>query len=287
MKGLFLKFWGLGLLTLLLIAGSPAARGQSVAKSARIAPKTTTTPAVAPAAGATAGLPATDFEAYNVKGKGVRYTAALTGFYTTGTVERMFFSTSHTVNLSFKGGHWLAPAALSFSYGKQDGLQREREFLLLTTPTYQQGRYKFYTLGQVEYSNLRAIDYRVVGGLGVGYQLYKDTLSNELNVSYFLLREETQYYTDLRRQVLRHSLRAKGQYTRGAATLTALVYYQPAVSDVNGDYRVNGTGALAVRLSRHLALAVTYTYALESINVEGRAPVNTNLSVGFTYAAGK
>ncbi|AMJ66493.1 hypothetical protein [Hymenobacter sp. PAMC 26628] len=76
----------------------------------------------------------------------------------------------------------------------------------------------------------------------MGYQLYKDTLSNKVNVSYFLLREETQYYTDLHRQVLRHSLRAKGQYTRGAATPTALVYYQPAVGNLNGDYRVNGTG---------------------------------------------
>ena len=289
MQGPFLKFWCPGLLALLLVAGSPAARAQSVAKSARTTPKadTITTPAVAPAAGSAGGLPATEFGTYPVKGRGIRYTASLTGLYTTGTVERTFLSTSHTVNLSFKGGHWLAPVALNFSYGKQDRVQREREFLLLSTPTYQQGRYKFYTLGQVEYSNLRAINYRVMGGLGVGYQIYRDTLRNELNISYFLLHEETQYYTDLRRQVLRHSLRAKGQYTRGAATLTALVYYQPAVSNLNGDYRVNGTGALAVRLSRHLALAIAYAYSLESINVESRAPVNTNLSVGFTYAAGK
>ncbi|MGI4885561.1 MAG: DUF481 domain-containing protein [Janthinobacterium lividum] len=289
MKRPFLKFWGPGLAGLLLALGSPAARAQSGAGAARTAPKadTTAAPAVAPAASGAASVPATEFETYAVEGQGVRYTASLTGLYTSGTVARTFLSTSHTANLSFKGGHWLVPGALSFSYGKQDGLQREREFLLLTTPTYQQGRYKFYTLGQVEYSNLRAIDYRVVGGLGGGYQLYRDTLRNEANVSYFLLREDTQYYTDLHRQVLRHSLRAKGQYTRGAATLTAQVYYQPAVGNVNGDYRVNGTGALAVRLSRHLALAVTYAYALESINVEDRAPVNTNLSVGFTYAAGK
>ncbi|AMJ66492.1 hypothetical protein AXW84_14435 [Hymenobacter sp. PAMC 26628] len=160
-----MKFWGPGLLALLLLASRPTAHAQSVADSTRTIPRadTTATPAVAPAAGGAAGLPAAEFETYNVKGKGVHYTASLTGLYTTGTVARTFLSTSHTVNLSFKGGHWLAPAALSFSYGKQDGLQREREFLLLTTPTYQQGRYKFYTLGQVEYSNLRAIDYRVVG----------------------------------------------------------------------------------------------------------------------------
>lgn len=277
------------LAVLLALGGGRAARAQGVADSARTAPPadTTAAPAVAPAAGGAAGLPASEFETYAVAGQPVRYTAALTGLYTTGTAERVFFSTSHTVNLAFRGGHWQVPAAASFSYGKQDRLLREREFLLLATPDYQCGRAKFYSLGQAEYSNLRAIDYRVVGGLGAGRALYRDTLRNEASLSYFLLREETLYYTGLHRRVLRHSLRAKGQYARGAATLTALVYYQPAVGNLNGDYRVNGTAALAVRLSRHLALAVAYTYSLESINVEGRAPANANLSVGFTYAAGK
>lgn len=36
------------------------------------------------------------------------------------------------------------------------------------------------------------------------------------------------------------------------------MYYQPAAGDFNDDYRVNGTAALAVRLSRHLAPAAIY-----------------------------
>jgi hypothetical protein len=53
------------------------------------------------------------------------------------------------------------------------------------------------------------------------------------------------------------------------------------------DYRVDGTASAAVRLSRHLALSLAYTYSLESINVAGRQPVNTNLSAGFSYSTGK
>ncbi len=273
---------------LLALLGAPLARAQGVADTARTAPAdSAATQAAAPSAGAAGGLPATEFETYAVDGQGVRYSAALTGLYTTGTVERVFISTSHTANLAFKGGRWLVPAALGFSYGKQDGLLRERELLLLVTPAYRRGRYKFYSLGQAEYSNLRAIDGRLVGGLGVGYQLYLDTLRNELSASYFLLREETRYRPGLHRQVLRNSLRLKGQYTRGTATLSGLVYYQPAATDFRGDYRVNGTAALALRLSHHLSLAATYAYSFESINVEGRAPANANLSVGFTYTAAK
>ena len=65
------------------------------------------------------------------------------------------------------------------------------------------------------------------------------------------------------------------------------MYYQPAVRAPLEDYRVNGNAAASVRLSRRLALTLTYTYSLESINVAGRSPANTNLSAGFTYSTGK
>ena len=248
---------------------------------------TTAAPVVAPAAGGAAGLPATEFETYNVRGRGVRYTASLTGLYTTGTVERTFLSTSHTANFAFRGGRWRLPVGFNFSYGRQDGLVKERETSLLLTPSYQRGRFKGYALANGESSNLRAIDYRVVSGLGVGYQLYADTLKNEISLSYFLLYEDTQYYTELHRQVLRHSTRVKAHFTTGPVTLDALVYYQPAVRAPFEDYRVNGNAAASVRLSRHLALTITYNYSLESINVAGRSPANTNLSAGFSYSTGK
>jgi hypothetical protein len=248
---------------------------------------TTQVPTVAPAAGGAAGLPATEFETYNASGRGIRYTASLTGLYTTGTVERVFFSTSHTANFAFKGGRWRLPLGFNFSYGRQNGLLNERETALLATPSYQRGRWKGYGLANAERSNLRAIDYRVVGGLGVGYRLYADTLKNEISLSYFLLREETQYLTELHRQVWRHSARLKTHFTAGPVLLDALVYYQPSVQAPTTDYRVNGNAAATMRLSRQLALTITYNYSLESINVAGRRPINTNLSAGFTYSTGK
>lgn len=269
--------------------GPRTAAAQTVADSTNVAvpADTVAAPAVAPAAGGAAGLPATEFETYNVSGHGVRYTASLTGLYTTGTVERTFLSTSHTANFAFRGGRWRLPVGFNFSYGRQDGVLKERETSLLLTPSYQRGRFKGYALGSGERSNLRAIDYRLVSGLGVGYALYSDTLNNEISLSYFFLYENTRYLTELHRRVPRHSVRVKTHFTAGPVVLDALVYYQPALRQPFDDYRVNGTAAASVRLSRHLALSLTYNYSLESINVAGRKPVNTNLSAGFSYSTGK
>ena len=157
----------------------------------------------------------------------------------------------------------------------------------LLTPTYQRGRVKYYLLGNAERSNLRAIDRRFVTGAGAGYQLYLDTLKNEVSVSQFFLYEYTAYMTGLLRNVPRSSTRLKLRASKGQVVLTGLAYYQPSLQDYLGDYRFNLTSGLSFTVSRHLALTAAYTYSYESIAVEGRAPGNSNLTVGFTYVVGK
>ncbi|MFD1874976.1 DUF481 domain-containing protein [Hymenobacter bucti] len=274
--------WLVAGLMLLLSAGG-AGRAQAQTTTAR--PDSAATTTVPPTANAASGLPSSEFETYAVK-NGVRYTATFTGILSTGTVERVYFTTSHTGNFRLSE-HWLLPTALSFSYGKQDGLLRERELVGLVTPTYQRGRVKYYLLGNAEQSNLRAIAQRLVTGVGAGYQLYADTLSNEVSVSQFFLYENTQYLLGLRREVPRSSTRLKLRGSKGPVVLTALVYYQPSLQDYLGDYRVNLTSGLTFTLTKNLGLTTAYSYSYESIAVEGRAPGNGNLTIGFTYVAGK
>lgn len=247
---------------------------------------TAAAPVVAPSSSGASGLPSSEFETYNVSGSGMRYTAALTGIYSTGTVERIYLTTSHTGNLAL-GKHWLLPAAVNFSYGKQDGLLRERELLGLFTPAYQVGRLKYYALGEAGQSNLRAIARRYVVGGGVGYQFYHDSLQNEVTVSQFFLYEHTQYLEGLLREVPRGSTRLKLRFGKGPVVFTTQTYYQPSLQDFDGDYRLNSTSSLNFTVSRHLALTASYAYSYESIAVEGRSPLNTNLTVGFTYSTGK
>lgn len=278
------RYWGwrVGGLALLLGSwGACPALAQSTSQA-----DTTAAPVVAPSTTAAGGLPSSEFETYTVNDSGTRYTATVTGIFTTGTVDRTYFTTSHTGNFKLST-HWLLPTAFTFSYGKQNGLLNERELVGLLTPTYQHGRVKYYLLGNAERSNLRAIDRRFVAGAGAGYQLYTDTLKNEVGISQFVLYEYTAYMTGLLREIPRSSTRLKLRATKGQVVLTGLVYYQPSLQNYLNDYRFNITSGLNFTVSRHLALTVAYSYSYESIAVEGRAPGNSNLTVGFTYVAGK
>jgi hypothetical protein len=272
-----------GLALVLSTWGAGRAQAQTTETSTRS--DSTAAPTVTPTASAAGGLPSSEFETYTVK-SGVRYTATLTGIYSTGTVERVYFTSSQTGNFKLSE-HWLVPTALTFSYGRQDGLLRERELVGLITPTYQRGRVKYYLLGNAEQSNLRAIARRLVTGVGAGYQLYTDTLRNEIGISQFFLYENTQYLLGLRREVPRSSTRLKLRGSKGPVVLTAMVYYQPSLQDYLNDYRVNLTSGLTFTLTKNLGLTAAYSYSYESIAVEGRAPGNGNLTIGFTYVAGK
>lgn len=277
--------WYLILLALLLAAGTVRAQ---VADSTTTGGRPDSTAMKKPARFTPpAGLPSPEFETYNVSGKGVRYTAALTGLLTTGTVERLYLSTTQTGNYST--GHWQFPVALNYSYGRQSGALRERELLLLTTPDYRLGRWKCYALAEFETSNLRAIDRRVVAGGGVGYKLYTDTLSNEVALSNFLLDERTTYNTEpvRRRHVVRSSTRLKLRLNQRVFSCSELLFYQPSVTDPGGDYRLNSATVLAFKLYQHLALNLTYTFSYESVVVQNRARANSTLSVGFAYSTGK
>jgi len=277
-----------GILLLLALAGTARAQTtpDSTPATTTSTADTTASPTVSPTAGGAVGLPSSEFETYTVQESGVRYTASLTGIYSTGTVERVYFTTSQTGNFKLSE-HWLLPTSFGFSYGKQDGLLRERELQSLLTPTYQRGKMKYYLLANAEQSNLRAIARRLVAGAGAGYQLYADTLHNEVGISQFFIYEHTDYLEGLRREVPRSSTRLKLRASKGPVVFTSQLFYQPSLQDVGGDYRLNLTSGLNFDLSRHLALTAAFSYSYESVAVEGRAPGNSNLTVGFTYATGK
>ncbi|GAB2874978.1 DUF481 domain-containing protein [Hymenobacter ruber] len=281
-----MKIWKIFGLLMGLLA-SLAAHAQEPDSTGTAAPDSAVVNGAGSIAPPPAGLPSAEFETYNVDGTGVRYTAALTGIYTTGTVERVYFSTSHTGG--FTAGHWQFPAALSYSYGRQDGALRERELLLLSTPDYRIRRWKFYALGEFETSNLRAITRRVVTGGGVGYQLHTDTLSNEVALSTFLLNEQTDYNAepDFSRHVVRNSTRLKLRLNRGVFSASELFFYQPSLRDPGGDYRLNSATVLAFKLYQHLALNLAYSFSYESVVVQNRSRANGTLSVGFAYSTGK
>jgi len=87
--------------------------------------------------------------------------------------------------------------------------------------------------------------------------------------------------------VPRSSTRLKLRFSKGPVVLTALGFYQPSLRDFANDYRINTASSLNFSVSRHLALTAAYPYSYESIAVENRSSLNTNLTVGFAYSTGK
>jgi len=87
--------------------------------------------------------------------------------------------------------------------------------------------------------------------------------------------------------VPRSSTRLKLRFSKGPVVFTALGFYQPSLRDFTNDYCINTTSSLNFSVRRHLALTAAYTYSYESIAVENRSSLNTNLTVGFTCSTGK
>ncbi|WP_167856713.1 hypothetical protein [Hymenobacter aquaticus] len=130
----------------------------------------------------------------------IRYSGQLAGQYSAGGVNRALFSTSHSATL-LRGLHFGAPLTGSFTFGKQEGLLKEREWLFNATPYYWKGRFRFYGIGGYERSNLRGINNRFQLGLGPGWAFYADSLGRELAVSNLFIREATYFQGGTQRRV--------------------------------------------------------------------------------------
>ncbi|GAB2786040.1 hypothetical protein HNQ93_004312 [Hymenobacter luteus] len=212
----------------------------------------------------------------------IRYTGQLTGQYTSGGVNRTLFATSHSVTL-LRGLHFGAPVTGSFTFGKQEGRLREREWLLNTTPYYWKGRFRFYGIGGYERSNLRGIDNRYQIGAGPGWAIYTDSLNREVAVSNLIIREATYFQDGSRRTVARNSTRLKVAYTYRGFSLNSVTFYQPNLQNFD-DYRVTQQSSLALRFTPRFAITSTYTYTFENRILEGKPRDNTNVTVGVSFS---
>ena len=212
----------------------------------------------------------------------IRYVGQLTGQYTSGGVNRTLLATTHSVTF-LRGQHFGAPVSGSFTYGKQDRLLKEREFLFNATPYYRLSHFRAYGIGGYERSNLRGIDHRIQLGVGPGWAFYTDSLGREVSVSNLLIREATYFQDGSQRIVSRSSLRLRVAYSKGVLALNSTTFYQPNLEGF-GDYRVNQLTTLALHFTTRFSITASYTYTHESRVLEGKPNDNTNVTVGIAFS---
>lgn len=209
------------------------------------------------------------------------YNTQLTGAYSRGGVNRALLTTNQ--NLTFtRGQHYGLPLTGNFIYGKQDGLLKERELLLNATPYYYKGRFRAYAIGGFERSNLRGIISRVQLGAGPGWAFYSDTLGREVSISNLIIRERTNFLDGSSQLTARNSARLKVAWSVQILTLSSTTFYQPSLADFD-NYRFSNLTTAALKLTRNLAVNLTYNYTYESEYSEGKVPANTNVTVGLSY----
>jgi len=209
------------------------------------------------------------------------YNTQLTGAYSRGGVNRALLTTSQ--NLTFtRGQHYGLPLTGNFIYGKQDGLLKERELLLNATPYYYKGRFRAYAIGGFERSNLRGITSRLQLGAGPGWAFYSDTLGRAISISNLVIRERTNFLDGSTQLTARNSVRLKVAWSVQVLTLSSTTFYQPSLADFD-NYRFSNLTTAALKLTRNLAVNLTYNYTYESEYSEGKVPANTNVTVGLSY----
>ena len=211
----------------------------------------------------------------------VSYTASLSGNYASGTVDRFLVNTAHNVN--FKLREFNVPLYVSYSYGKQNDMLKEREFSYVATPTYKLDRWRVYLNTEFEISNVRGILTRHLRGAGIGYVLYtKD--ENEISLSNLVLYEETRYTNELSRELFRNSTRLKVRLRYKTINVASTTFYQPSYEDLT-NYRVNNNTTVSFKLINQLAFTISYQYAFESISVvTDKKKANTFVTAGFSFS---
>jgi hypothetical protein len=214
----------------------------------------------------------------------LQYSLSTDGLVNLGNVSRFLFN--QRVTLRYVGGQtfWfeLSP---SFAYGKTNGELAEREWLgnLNTTVFYQRPVYALL-FATAERSNLRAIDSRWLGGVGVGYhyghrpgqgQRFKCSVSNAL------IWEVTNFVEDEDIAVVRNSTRLLLDYNFFSRRLLCRhsAFFQPALDQRN--VRWSNSLDLRAPLSKVLAVQLSIFTSYESVVAPGRRNYDHRITFGL------
>jgi hypothetical protein len=207
------------------------------------------------------------------------YKLTLNGQYNKGNVDRVLFTNKNTSLLKYK--KFKLPVTYNFSYGRFKGKLNEREHYLNLNPSYENGSVKYYYLTEIEKSNLRNIDNRVLMGGGIGYSLM-DTKAVDITVSDLILNENTRYTNHTEKHTIRNSVRLKMVVDSDKFRLSTVSFYQPSLLDLD-NYRWTNTNTVELKILKPVSGVVSFDQNYESVVVKNKAKYNSSLTIGISY----
>ena len=170
-----------------------------------------------------------------------------------------------------------------FSYGRQNGVQAERDtYLDLFLDIYKQKKVYGFALATLETSNLRGITLRQLAGAGIGVRLAQQK-DHTLSITNAIIYESTDFRERATISTQRNSTRLKGKHSflQNRIRLNHLTFLQPSLSDVS-NVRWNTLISLELPLSKWFALRAGFENTYESVVAENRQRNDSRATFGFS-----
>ncbi len=222
----------------------------------------------------------------------VKADLSLSGLYQGGNVETLIFRAKSGVSVKpFK--KWVFKTQNSYVY-QEFGKTKADEDILSLNFLYFNPEKKVYplVLGFFSTNFRREIDYRVLTGAGVTFQLLEekdDWLKVALSSEYENTRfrntnfNRDQYDGQSEINTFRGTLWLSGKYELFKKKLIFKheFYYQPSLEE-SDNYRWQGDVSLEIPVWKFLNFKVNYLHTFESIVVEGQKQQDQFLTFGFT-----
>jgi len=238
-------------------------------------------------------LPATAAPADTIPLGKLTYSLGLEGDFRRGNLQRDLYTVRLTLEFVPKLA-WLGfYSSPRYSYGRTNGQLQEDELSVDLNGTAFYNRHDVYglTFGVVERSNLRQINRRLYGGVGIGWRitggLRDPDAKLKVAVTNALLYESTDFFEtggvpsrDVK--VVRNStrLRLTASWLDGRVTLASTTFFQPALNRPN--LRANAVTQALIQLTKRLAFSLTLENSYENVVAAGRQNADHRLTFGLT-----
>ncbi|MCU0446072.1 MAG: DUF481 domain-containing protein [Microscillaceae bacterium] len=171
-----------------------------------------------------------------------------------------------------------------YAYGEQNGNVAERDFFTdFNFDVFHPKSVYGFGLGILETSNLRAIDLRLLGGLGIGFHILRRP-NAAFSITNALIYESTDFRTNRDILTFRNSTRLKGKYTlfHNRLKINHLVFIQPSVQE-SDNIRWSANLGIELPLHKLLSLRTAINNSYESVVAEGRRRNDFTWTVGLTF----
>lgn len=210
----------------------------------------------------------------------------------TGNVQRTLFSSTARLQVKGKSKFYKLYTDANYLYGEKSQVISENDLVWNLNHSFWYEK-KVYALafGTYEYSNLRGIRNRYLGGVGFGFQLVNIapekakamTIVPYISVTNSIIYESTDFLRASDVEVWRNSTRFLANFSlfKGKLVLNNTVFLQPSLT--NSNFRASWNNVLRLPLNSWFSLQSTLDYSYESVVLTGRENADLRVLFGFTF----